>query len=83
MEWLKIVRDWSEWTLWNWFTWHWVSIKWIPLFLKRERVKKDNKDKTIKIDIFKEQINKIKSIFWSWYWILADRWYDDFKKFNY
>lgn len=82
MEWLKVVRDWSKWTLWNWFTWHWVSIKWIPLFLKRERIKKDNEDKTIKIDIFKKQISKIKSIFWGWYWVLADRWYDDFKKFK-
>ena len=82
MEWLKVVRDWSKWTLWNWFTWHWVSIKWIPLFLKRERIKENNEDKTIKIDIFKEQINKILSIFWAGYWILADRWYDDFKKFK-
>lgn len=40
MEWLKLVRDWSEWTIWMWFTWHSVSIKWIPLFFKRERIKK-------------------------------------------
>ena len=82
MEWIKVVRDGSEWSLWNWFKWHWVSIKWIPLFLKRERIKKDDKDKTITMEIFKEQINKILSIFWAWYWILADRWYDDFKKFK-
>jgi len=87
MEWLKVVRDWSEWTLWNWFTWHWVSIKWIPIFLQREKIiTKEEKDaleyKSLKYDIFKEQILKILSIFWSWYWILADRWYDDFKKFN-
>lgn len=81
MEWLKIVRDGSEWTLWNWFTWHWVSIKGIPLFLERERIKIDE-DTWLKFEIFEKQINKIKSIFWSWYWILADRWYDDFKKFN-
>ena len=87
MEWLKVVRDWSEWTLWNWFTWHWVSIKWIPLFLKREKIitkeeKEELEYKSLKYDIFKKQIIKINSIFWSWYWILADRWYDDFKKFN-
>jgi len=87
MEWLKVVRDWSEWTLWNWFTWHWVSIKWIPLFLKREKIiTKQEKEKfeykSLKYEIFKEQILKISSTFWSWYWILADRWYDDFKKFN-
>jgi len=82
MEWLKVVRDWSKWTLWNWFKWHWVSIKGIPLFLKRERIKKDDKDNSISMEIFIEQINKILSIFWSKYWILADRWYDDFKKFK-
>jgi len=82
MEWLKVVRDWTEWSLWNWFKWHWVSIKWIPLFLKRERIKKDDKDNAITMEIFKEQISKILSIFWAGYWILADRWYDDFKKFK-
>ena len=87
MEWLKVVRDWSEWTLWNWFTWHWVSIKWIPLFLKREKIitkeeKEELEYKSLKYDIFKKQIIKINSIFWNWYWVLADRWYDDFKKFN-
>jgi len=82
MEWLKIVRDWSENTLWNWFTWHWVSIKWIPLFLKRERIKKDKEDKCLKFEIFEEQLRRIISIFWVWFWILADRWYDDFKKFK-
>jgi hypothetical protein len=82
MEWLKIVRDWSEWTMWNWLKWHWVSIKWILLYLKRERIKKNDKDKTIIMDIFDEQVRKILDIFWKWYWILADRWYDDFKKFK-
>ena len=81
MEWLKIVRDWTSWTLGNGYTFHWVSIKWIPLFLKREKIKTDE-DKSLKFDIFKEQILKIVSIFWIWYWILADRWYDDFKKFK-
>lgn len=82
MEWLKAVRDGSEWSIWNWFTWHSVSIKSIPLFFKRERIKKDTEDKTIKMDIFTEQVEKISSLFWPWYWILADRWYDDFKKFQ-
>jgi len=83
IEWLKIVRDWSKWTLWNWFTWHWVSIKWIPLFLHREKIKSvEDNEKWLKFTIFEKQLNKIKLIFWTWYWILADRWYDDFKKFN-
>jgi len=82
MEELKIVRDWSEWSLWNWFKRHAVSIMWIPLFMKRERIKKDDEDNGITMEIFTQQINKILSIFWSWYWILADRWYDDFKKFK-
>lgn len=87
MQWLKVVRDWSKWTLWNWFTWHWVSIKAIPLFLKREEIipeerKEKLEYKSLKYEIFKEQVLKILSIFWNWYWILADRWYDDFKKFK-
>ena len=82
MQWIKIVRDWSEWTLWNWFKRHAVSVMWIPLFMKRERVKKDDEDNAITMEIFSEQVNKILSIFWAWYWILADRWYDDFKKFK-
>ena len=82
MEWLKIVRDWSKWTFWNWYVWHWVSIKSIPLFFYRERVKKDDKDIWIRFEIFEKQVRKILSMFWSWYWILADRLYDDFKKFK-
>ncbi len=82
MEKLKIVRDGSKWDLWNWFKRHAVSIMWIPLFMKRERIKKDDEDNGITMEIFSEQINKILSIFWTWYWILADRWYDDFKKFK-
>jgi len=50
--------------------------------MKRERIKKDDEYNTITMEIFIEQINKILFIFWVWYWILADRWYDDFKKFK-
>jgi len=82
MEWLKPVRDGSKWSIWNGFTWHCVSIKSIPLFFKRERIKENDKDMTIKMDVFEEQVSKILNIFWAWYWILADRWYDDFKKFK-
>ncbi len=81
MEGLKLVRDWSEWTLWNWFVHHGVSVKWIPIFLDREKIKKDENDE-VRFDIFKKQVDKIISNFWSWYWILADRLYDDYKKFN-
>ena len=81
MEGLKVVRDWSMWTLWNWFVHHWVSVKWIPIFLDREKIKKDENDE-VRFDIFKKQVDKIISNFWSWYWILADRLYDDYKKFN-
>jgi hypothetical protein len=33
------------------------------LFLKIERIKKDDEDKTIIMDIFEEQVKKILSIF--------------------
>lgn len=81
MEWLKIVRDWSKWELVNGFVFHGVSVKGIPLFLNREEIKIDA-ERWLKFEMFEKQLNKIKSIFWSWYWILADRWYDDFKKFK-
>ena len=83
MEWLKIVRDWSRWTFWNGYVWHWVSIKSIPLFLDREWIieKKEEKS-TLKFDIFEKQLTKILSTFWNWYWVLADRWYEDKAKFN-
>jgi hypothetical protein len=84
MEGLKIVRDWSRNTFWNGYVWHWVSIKGIPLFLDREWIieKKEWEKSTLKFDIFEKQLMKIYSIFWSWYWILADRWYDDKAKFE-
>jgi hypothetical protein len=82
MEQLKKVRDATQKTYWNWYVLHWVSIKWIPLFLHRERVKKDDKDKSIRMDMFKFQVTKIHSMIWNWYWILADKLYDDFKKFK-
>ena len=75
MEWLKIVRDWSRWTFWNGYVWHWVSIKSIPLFLDREWIieKKEWEKSTLKFDIFEQQLTKIYSIFWDWYWILPSR----------
>ena len=57
MEWLKVVRDWSEKTLWNWFTWHSVSIKWIPLFLDRESIK-TQEDKWLKFEMFEKQMKQ-------------------------
>ncbi|MDQ7008684.1 MAG: hypothetical protein Q9M94_00130, partial [Candidatus Gracilibacteria bacterium] len=81
IEGLKIVRDGTSGTLGNGYTFHGVSIKGIPLFLKREKIKTDE-DKSLKFDIFKEQIFKIISAFGMGYWILADRGYDDFKKFK-
>ena len=82
MQELKKVRDATQKTYWNWYVLHWVSIKWIPLFLHRERVKKDDKDKSIRMDMFTSQVTKIYSMIWNWYWILADKLYDDFKKFK-
>ena len=61
---------------------NWVSIKSIPLFLHRERCKYDDEDKWIRFEIFEKQVRRIYSLFWKWYWILADRLYDDFKKFK-
>ena len=80
MEWLKKVRDWSTWKIWNWFVFHSASVKWIPLFMDREK-DPENKEEWIKLEIFKKQILKLLSYFWQWFWILADRWYDDLKKF--
>jgi len=40
-----------------------VSIKGIPLLLERERIKKDEKDKTIRIDMFSNQVKNISSLF--------------------
>ena len=80
MEWLKKVRDWSTWKIWNWFVFHSASIKWIPLFMDREK-DPEAKEEWIKLEIFKKQTLKLLSYFWQWFWILADRWYDDLKKF--
>ena len=82
MQELKTVRDATQNTYWNWYVIHWVSVKWIPLLLDRERRKKDDLDKSIRMDMFRSQVNKINSLLWNWYWILADRLYDDFKKFK-
>lgn len=81
MEWLKVVRDATRDTYWNWYVFHGVSIKAIPFLLEREAIKKD-KDDTLRMNIFTNQVETIISQFWSWYWILADRGYDDHKKFN-
>lgn len=81
MEWLKKVRDWSTGTFWNWFVLHSVSIKWIPLLFTREPVEADDKNVWVRMEIFKSQIDTIVSIYWTGYWILADRGYDDYKKY--
>jgi len=64
MEGLKKVRDATRDTYWNGYVFHGVSIKWIPLLLERERIKKDEKDKTIRIDMFTNQVKNISSLFW-------------------
>jgi len=58
MEWLKKVRDASNNSYWNGYVLHWVSINWIPLFLHRERQKKDIKDRSIRMDMFTSQVSK-------------------------
>lgn len=81
MEQIKIVRDGSTRTYWNGYVFHWVSVRWIPFLLEREKVKNIKKE-NIRFDIFQRQVETIVSSFWRWYWILADRLYDDYKKFN-
>ena len=82
MEGLKKVRDASNNSYWNGYILHGVSINWIPLFLHRERQKIDAKDKSIRMDMFTSQLNKVKEMIGNNHWILADRLYDDFKKFK-
>ena len=41
-----------------------------------------NKDRSIKMDMFILQLNKVKKMIGNNNWILADRLYDDFKKFK-
>jgi hypothetical protein len=50
--------------------------------LHRERQKIDAKDKSIRMDMFTSQLNKVKEMIGNNHWILADRLYDDFKKFK-
>lgn len=82
MEDLKIVRDGSTGSYWNGYVLHWVSVRGIPLLLEREKLEKENKDKCLRFEIFENQIERIDSLFWNWYWILADRYYDDSKKYS-
>lgn len=50
--------------------------------MRKKNEKKEWEKSTLKFDIFEKQLTKIYSIFWDWYWILADRWYDDKAKFE-
>jgi len=82
MEGLSRVRDGSTWDIVNGYVLNAVSVKWIPVILEREELEDGDEGKTTRFDIFSAQIKKIHSTFWSGYWILADRLYDDVLKFN-
>lgn len=82
MEGLSMVRDGSTGDIVNGYVLNAVSVKWIPVMLEREELEDGDEGKTTRFDIFSDQIGKICSTFWSGYWILADRLYDDVKKFN-
>ncbi|MCD5380413.1 transposase [Candidatus Gracilibacteria bacterium] len=81
MEGLKKVRDATRNTFGSGYVLHGVSVKGIPLLLEREGIK-ENEDDMLRIKIFTKQLEDIFSLFGTGYWILADRGYDDFKKFN-
>lgn len=97
MEWLKKVRDGSEWTIGNGYIFHAVSVRGIPFLFDREEIcewtwewmpesESEKEKKAIlskrRFQIFSEQIWKILSLFGNNHWIAADRLYDDVKKFN-
>ena len=82
MEGLSMVRDGSTGDIVNGYILNAVSIQGIPVMLEREELEDGDEGKTTRFDIFSAQIGKIRSTFWSGYWILADRLYDDVKKFN-
>lgn len=82
MEGLSMVRDGSTGDIVNGYVLNAVSVQGIPVMLEREELEDGDEGKTTRFDIFSAHIGKIRSTFWSGYWILADRLYDDVKKFN-
>ncbi len=83
MEDLRKVRDGSTGNIVNGYVLNAVSIKWIPLLMERELLTDtEGTELTTRYDIFETQVQKIQSQFWSGSWILADRLYDDVKKYN-
>ena len=82
MEWLSKVRDGSTGDITNGYVLNAVSVNGTPVILEREELEDWDEGKTTRFDIFSAQIGKIIASFWSGYWILADRLYDDVKKFN-
>jgi hypothetical protein len=82
MEGLSKVRDGSRGEIVNGYVLNAVCVHGIPVMLEREELEDGDEGKTTRFDIFSNQIEKILSAFWSGYWILADRLYDDVKKFN-
>lgn len=83
MEGLKVVRDGSEGTFWNGFIFNSVSVYGIPFLFDREYVLEWEEElKNTRFRIFSEQVWKIISLFGGDHWVVADRLYDDVKKFN-
>ena len=82
MEGIKKVRDGSTGQIVNGYVLNGVSVRWIPLMMEREILEGEGEEKTTRFDIFTNQIGKLVSSFWKGYWILADRLYDDVKKYN-
>lgn len=83
MEDLKKVRDGSTGNIVNGYVLNAVSLQWIPLLMERELLKDtDGNDLTTRFEIFESQIAMMKKQFWWGYWVLADRLYDDVKKYN-
>lgn len=87
MEGLSLVRDGSTGHIVNGYVLNAVSVNGIPIMMEREKLVETQEDGTEKMlttryDIFEKQVRKIITLFWRGYWIVADRLYDDVKKFN-
>jgi len=87
MQGLTKVRDGSTGSIVNGYVCNAASVRGIPLFMDREKLVEIQEDGSVKTlttryDIFETQVKKIVKLFWSGFWILADRLYDDVRKFN-
>jgi hypothetical protein len=75
MEGLSRVRDGSTGDIVNGYVLNAVSVNGIPVILEREELEDGDEGEITRFDIFFSQIEKIRSTFWSGYWILDTRYW--------